>query len=47
MKPKIDYEKTEIRVIDISHFDVITTSEGSIGTSSGNSTENGWTPIEW
>ena len=47
MKSKIDYESAEIRVIDFAVSDIITISDGSMGTSGGNSTESGWTPLEW
>ena len=47
MKLKINYEKAEIEVVRIGYSDVITTSGDSMGTGSGNSTEDGWTPVDW
>lgn len=51
MSLKDNYEKPKIELITFTTSDIITTSGGdgdeSMGTGSGNKTDNGWTPIGW
>ena len=51
MSLKDNYEKPKIEFIAFTDSDIITTSSGngseSMGTGSGNKTEDGWTPLGW
>ena len=47
MEQKNEYKNVQIDVIALSSADVLTTSEGTTGTGSGNITNDGWTPLEW
>ena len=48
MSLKESYEKAKIEVISFTASDILTTSGGeSMGTGSGNKTDDGWTPIGW